>query len=88
MYSPLKEKSFHLAVSVVRLYQYLVETKKETVLSRQLLRSGTSPGAMVREANNAESGHDFIHKLSVAQKEMGETRYWLELLHSTGYLTQ
>lgn len=43
---------------------------------------------MVREANNAESGHDFIHKLSVAQKEMGETRYWLELLHSTGYLTQ
>ena len=88
MYSPLKEKSFRLAVRVVRLYQYLVEAKKEAVQSRQLLRCGTNPGAMIREANNAESGHDLIHQLSIAQKELGETQYWLELLYSTGYLTQ
>ena len=85
--SPLREKSFQLAVRIVRLCQHLNEKKQEYTLSKQLLRCGTNPGAMVREAANAESGFDFIHKLGVAQKETGETQYWLELLHITGYLT-
>ena len=85
---PLREKSFLLAVRIVRLYRYLTEEKKEFVLSKQLLRSGTNPGAMVREAANAESGLDFVHKLGVAQKETGETQYWLELLFISEYLTE
>ena len=83
----LHEKSFALALRIVKLYKYLTEDKKEFVLSKQVLRSGTNPGAMVREAANAESGQDFIHKLSIAQKETGETLYWLELLHHSNFLT-
>ncbi len=64
----LRDKSFLLAVRVVGLYRYLVEEKKEFVMSKQILRAGTNPGAMVREALNAESNLDFIHKLGVAQK--------------------
>jgi four helix bundle protein len=85
---PLREKSFLLAIRIVRLYRFLTEEKKEYVISKQLLRSGTNPGAMVREAANAESGMDFIHKLSVAQKEIGETQYWLELLHAAEILSE
>ena len=85
---PLKEKSFGLAVRIVRLSRYLTEEKKEFVLSKQVLRCGTNPGAMVREAANAESGSDFIHKLSVAQKETAETQYWLDLLLATNYISQ
>jgi four helix bundle protein len=85
---PLREKSFQLAVRIVRLYRYLTEEKKEWVLSKQILRSGTNPGAMVREAANAESGLDFVHKLGIAQKETSETQYWLELLHVSEYLTE
>ncbi len=85
---PLGEKTFLLAVRIVRLCQHLVAAKQEHTLSRQLLRSGTNPGAMVREAANAESGSDFLHKLGIAQKETGETQYWLELLHATGYLNE
>jgi four helix bundle protein len=84
---PLREKTFKLAIRVVKLYQYLTKEKHEFTMSKQLLRAGTNPGAMVREAANAESGSDFIHKLCVAQKETGETLYWLELLHRTDYLT-
>lgn len=84
--SPLKEKSFRLAVRIVNLSKYLKESHRERILSDQILRAGTSPGAMVREAINAESGADFIHKLGVAQKELGETLYWLELLHATNYI--
>lgn len=84
----LKEKSFLLAVRVVRLYQYLTETKREFVMSKQILRSGTSVGANIREAQNAESAADFVHKLSIAQKEADETLYWLELLQMTEYLTE
>lgn len=84
----LHEKSFKLTLRIVRLYRYLTEEKKEYILSRQVLRSGTNPGAMVREAANAESGTDFIHKLSVAQKEIGETLYWLELLYESDYLNK
>ena len=69
-----------LAMRIFKLSKYLTDTKYEFVISKQILRSGTNPGAMVREAENAESGADFIHKLSVAQKETGETQYWLELL--------
>ena len=84
----LYEKSFAFALRIVRLYRYLTDTKMEFVLSKQVLRAGTNPGAMVREAANAESGQDFIHKLSIAQKETAETIYWLELLFHAGYLTK
>ena len=80
-------KSFAFAIRIVRLYQYLVADKKEYVLSKQLLRSGTAVGALVREAQNAESKADFIHKLGIAQKECDETSYWLELLKATDYLS-
>lgn len=83
----VKNKSFAFAVRIVKLYQYLCEQKKEFVLSKQLLRSGTSVGAMVREAEHAESKPDFKHKMSIAQKEINETIYWLELLKETDYLT-
>ena len=85
---PLREKTFQFAVRIVRLYRYLTGEKKEYVVSKQILRSGTNPGAMVREAANAESGLDFVHKLEIAQKEIGETQYWLELLFATDYISQ
>ncbi len=85
--SIIKNKSFHFAIRIVKLYQYLINDKKEYVLSKQLLRSGTSVGAMVREAEYAESTSDFIHKLNIAQKEINETLYWLELLKETDYLS-
>lgn len=81
----VKEKSFAFAVRVVNLYNFLVKDKKEFVLSKQLLRSGTSIGAMIREAIHAESKADFIHKMAIAQKECNECLYWLELLNSTNY---
>lgn len=83
----VKEKSFRFAVRIVRLFQYLCQEKKEFVLSKQLLRSGTSVGAMVRAAEHAETKADFKHKMSIAQKEINETLYWLELLKETEYLT-
>ena len=85
---PLRDKSFAFSVRIVHLYKFLTEEKKEYIMSKQILRSGTNPGAMVREAANAESGVDFIHKLSIAQKEIGETQYWLELLCATNFITQ
>jgi len=78
----LRDKSFAFAVRIAKLYRYLVENKKEFVLSKQLLRSGTSIGANIREAYNAESKKDFIHKLAIAQKECDESLYWLELLNA------
>ena len=83
----VKNKSFAFAVRVVKLYQFLCEQKKEFVLSKQLLRSGTSVGAMIREAEHAETKNDFKHKMGIAQKEINETIYWLELLQKTDYLT-
>jgi four helix bundle protein len=83
----VKNKSFVFAVRVVKLYQFLCEQKKEFVLSKQLLRSGTSVGAMIREAEHAETKNDFNHKMGIAQKEINETIYWLELLKETDYLT-
>jgi len=83
----LKEKSFRFAVRIVNLYKYLCEMKKEFVLSKQILRSGTSVGAMVREAEHSESIADFIHKMAIAQKEINETIYWLELMMETEYIS-
>ena len=85
---PLKDKTLAFAIRIVKLNRFLVEQKKEYVLSKQILRSGTNPGAMVREATDAESGSDFIHKLSIGKKEINETQYWLELLFKSEYLNE
>lgn len=82
----LKNKSFLFAIRMVNLSKYLTSEKKEYTLSHQALRSGTSVGAMVRESEHCESKLDFIHKLAIAQKEINETMYWLELLLATDYL--
>jgi four helix bundle protein len=84
----IKEKSFAFAIRIIKMYNFLKENKKEFILSKQLMRSGTSIGAMVREAINAETAKDFIHKLSVAQKECDETCYWLELLKEANYISE
>ncbi|NOZ74488.1 MAG: four helix bundle protein [FCB group bacterium] len=81
------EKSFALAVRIILLYKYLTTQKKEFVLSKQLLRSGTSIGANIRESQNAESKADSIHKLAIAQKECDESLCWIELLKETDYLS-
>ena len=74
------------ALRIIRLYNYLKEEKQVSVLSKQILRSGTSIGANVRESVNALSRMDFINKLNIALKEANETEYWLELLHESDYL--
>jgi four helix bundle protein len=84
----VKIKSFAFALSIVKLYQFLSAEKKEFVLSKQLLRSGTSKGALVRESEHAESKLDFIHKLAIAQKEANESDYWIELLFQTNYINK
>jgi four helix bundle protein len=86
--SIIKEKSFAFALRIVKLSKYLRETKSEYILSKQLLRSGTAIGALIREAKNAESSADFIHKFAIAQKECDETIYWLELLYGSEYITK
>lgn len=83
----VKHKSFGFAIRTVKLFQFLIKEKSEFVMSKQLLRSGTSVGAMIREAEHAESKADFRHKLSIAQKEINESIYWLELLKATDYIT-
>lgn len=82
----IKVKSFSFAIRIVNLYRTLV-SRNEYVMSKQVLRSGTSIGANVREAKNAESKADFIHKMGISQKEADETLYWLELLQATNYLS-
>ncbi|TAF75435.1 MAG: four helix bundle protein [Bacteroidetes bacterium] len=84
----LKNKSFLFAIRIVKLFQFMQSEKKEYVLSKQLLRCGTSIGAMVSESVHSESKADFIHKLAIAQKEINETIYWLELLKACDYLTK
>jgi four helix bundle protein len=84
----IKIKSFGFAVRVVKLYKILCEQKKEFVLSKQLLRSGTAVGALYREAEQAESKSDFIHKMAIAQKECNESMYWLELLKETEFINE
>lgn len=82
----IKDKTFEFAKEIVYLYKNLTENK-EFVLSKQLLRSGTSIGANVRESEHAQSKADFIHKMSIALKEANETEYWLDLLFETKYLS-
>src|SRR4030042_2488587 len=81
------EKSFKFALIIVETYKYLIKEKKEFVLSKQLLRSGTSIGAIIYESLSAESKNDFVHKLSISLKEGQETEYWLKLLLESQYLT-
>ena len=87
MENPIAEKSFQFAIRVVRLYKYLCSEKQEYTLSKQLLRSGTSIGANVSEAQQPQSRNVFVAKLSIALKEATETKYWLRLLAATDYLT-
>jgi four helix bundle protein len=82
----IESKAF--AIRIIKLYKYLQENKQVYVLSKQVLRSGTSIGANVRESVNAQSRMDFINKLNIALKEANETEYWLELLHESDYLNE
>ncbi len=84
----IKNKSFAFALRTVKMYQFLCEQKKEFVLSKQLLRSGTAVGALVREAEQAESSADFIHKMAIALNEANETDYWSELLFQSKYIDE
>ena len=81
-------KSFDFAVRIVNLYKYLTAFKKEYVLSKQLLRSGTSVGANVAEAEQAQSRPDFVSKMNIALKETSETKYWIKLLKATDFLSE
>ena len=84
----LKNKSFAFALRIVKLYKFLVEEEKEYIMSKQLLRSGTAIGALVREAEHAESKADFIHKLSISLKEANETEYWIDLLFYSDFIEE
>jgi four helix bundle protein len=84
----LKEKSYAFALRIVKLYKYLLAEHREYVLSKQVLRSGTSIGANISEANQGQSRLDFVSKLSIALKEAVETEYWLSLLRDSDYVTK
>jgi four helix bundle protein len=84
----VRDKSFRFALRIVKLCQYLTEQKREYVLSKQVLRSGTAIGALIRESQYAESKADFIHKLAIALKEANETDYWIELLYQSEYIEE
>ena len=85
--SVLREKSENFTTRIIKLYQYLSETKHERTISNQIYRSGTSIGANIAESTNAQSRADFISKLSIALKEADETKIWIELLHESQYLS-
>ncbi|MEI7802426.1 MAG: four helix bundle protein [Bacteroidota bacterium] len=84
--SILKEKSYSFALRIVKLYKFLSETNREFVLSKQILRSGTSIGALIREAEFAQSKPDFINKMSIALKEANETLYWINIFKDSGFI--
>ena len=86
--NPLKEKSYQFAIKIVKLSQSLISAEREFVLSKQIIRSGTSIGALVRESEFAASRADFINKLNVALKEANESEYWLMILFDTNYLSE
>lgn len=86
--STVKEKSFNFAIRIVKLYKYLMEEKKEFVLSKQILKSGTSIGANINEAQQGQSKKDFLMKMNISLKECTETKYWIELLSATEYINQ
>ena len=83
----IEEKSLNFAIRIVNLYKFLVFEKKEQVLSKQILKSGTSIGANIAEAQDAQSKNDFISKMSIALKEANETKYWLKLLLNGEYIS-
>ena len=87
MSSPIVEKSYAFALRIIKMYQHLSEEKREFILSRQVLRAGTSIGANVREATGAQSENDFLSKYAIAYKEAKETEYWLLLLRDSGFLS-
>ncbi len=82
------DKSMDFSIRIVKLYKFLTENKREYVLSKQILRSGTSIGANVKEGVRGQSKADFISKMAIALKEASETEYWLELLYKTDYLNE
>ncbi|MBC8257139.1 MAG: four helix bundle protein [Candidatus Marinimicrobia bacterium] len=84
----IKELSYKFALRIIKLVKILQEEKREFILSRQLMKSGTAIGALVREAQYAESSADFIHKLSIALKEANESEYWLSLLADSKYISK
>ena len=84
--NPIENRSYQFALRIVKAYKYLTRQKDEYVLSKQMLRSGTSIGAMMREAKFAQSRADFINKASIALKEANETLYWIGLLHDSEYI--
>lgn len=84
----IEEKSFDFAVRIVNVYKHLCRSKSENVLSKQLLRSGTSIGANVSEAQKAQSKADFVAKMNIALKEANESYYWIKLLYRTDYLSE
>ena len=84
----VSDKSFLFAIRIVRLYQYLVDTRHEYILSKQLLKSGTSVGANIREALRGQSRQDFVAKMNISLKEICETEYWIELLYKTDYISE
>lgn len=88
MNNPSERKSFDFAIRIVNLYKYMNRVHKERTLSKQILRSGTSIGANISEAQKAQSTADFVAKMSIALKEANETHYWLRLLYKTDYITK
>jgi len=84
----IKEKSYTFALRIIKVYKYLSEEQREFVLSKQVLRSGTSIGALVKEAEHAQSKADFINKMNIALKEANETEYWLMLLKDSDYIDE
>ncbi len=84
----LKQKSFDFAVRIVNLYKYLKKNYNEYVISQQIVGSGTSIGALIREAEHAESTKDFLHKLNIGLKEANESKYWLDLLYATEFINK
>ena len=86
--NPLKDKSYQFAIRIVKLSQFLQQDKKEFVLSRQVIRSGTAVGALIREAEFGQSKADFTNKMSISLKEANETKYWLSLLKDTGFISE
>jgi four helix bundle protein len=84
----LKKKSFDFAIRIINLYKFLKKEHNEFILSQQIVKSGTSIGAMIREAEHGESLKDFVHKLNIGLKEANESIYWLELLYATDFISE
>ena len=85
---PIEKRSFFFALEIIKTFKVLTEKNREYIMSKQLLRSGTAVGALVREAQNAESKKDFIHKLAIAQKECDESIYWIDLLAKSEFINE